>query len=78
MGHRNLLATSFGCHKRGIFNGRLQANGKVENSDFSDIADFFSPTFINPCFRFSPLVNIENLDLKKSKIFNHPSFRYSL
>ena len=28
--------------------------GQVENADFSDIADFISPTFINPCFRYSP------------------------
>ena len=51
--------------------------GQVENADFSDIADFISPTFINPCFRYSPVVNVENLDLKKSKIFKHPCFRYS-
>ena len=34
---------------------------------------FFSPTFINPCFQYSP-----KLDFKKSKIFKHPCFRYSL
>ena len=46
-------------------------------SDIADIADFISPTFINPCFRYSPIANIENLDLKKSEIFKHPCFRYS-
>ena len=52
---------------------------------------FFSPTFINPCFRYSPIVNIENLDFKnprfsniclklgfqKSEVFKHLCFRYS-
>ena len=55
----------------------LCQNGQIENADFSDIADFISPTFINPCFRYSPIANIENLDLKKSEIFKHPCFRYS-
>ena len=32
--------------------------------DTSDIADIFSPTFINPTFRFSPIVKYENLDYK--------------
>ena len=44
--------------------------GQVENADFSDIADiadFISPTFINPCFRYSPIANIENLDLKNPR-----------
>ena len=50
----------------------VQKSGQVENADFSDIADFISPTFINPCFRYSPIANIENLDLKKSEIFKHP------
>ena len=38
-----------------------------------------SETFEHPCFRYSPIVNIENLDLQKSKIFKpeHPCFRYS-
>ena len=59
----------------------IRGKGQVENADFSDIADitdFFSPTFINPCFRYSPMVNIENLNFKKSEIFKHPCFRYSL
>ena len=38
---------------------------------------FFSPTFINPNFRFSSVVKCENLDYKKSEISKHPSFRYS-
>ena len=44
--------------------------GQIENadvSDIADIADFFSPTFINPCFRYSPIVNIENLDFKNPR-----------
>ena len=40
----------------------------------SRISDFISPIFINPCFRYSPIVNIENLDLKNSNIFKHPCF----
>ena len=28
---------------------------------------FFSPTFINPCFRYSPIVNIENWDFKNPR-----------
>ena len=46
-------------------------------SDISDIVDIFSLTFINPTFRFSPIVKYENLDYKKSEIFKHLSFRYS-
>ena len=34
--------------------------GQVENVD---IADVFSPTFINPTFRYSPAVKYENLDI---------------
>ena len=41
--------------------------GQVENADFSDIADFISPTFINLCFQYSPIVNIENLDIKNPR-----------
>ena len=51
-------------------------NGQVENADFSDIADFISPTFINPCFRYSPIVNIENTDVRKSRIFKHLPSEY--
>ena len=40
-------------------------------SDTSDIVDTFSPTFINPILRFSPVVKYENLDDKKSEIFKH-------
>ena len=29
--------------------------------DTSDIADIFSPTFINPTFRFSPIGEYKNL-----------------
>ena len=51
-----------------------------------------SETFEHPCFRYSPIVNIENTDVgksrifkhlsktqikKKSEIFRHPCFRYS-
>ena len=50
--------------------GRAKRLGQVENADFSDIADFISPTFINPCFRYSPVVNIENLDLKNPRLSN--------
>ena len=31
---------------------------------------FFYPTFINPCFRYSPIVNIENLDFKNPRFSN--------
>ena len=55
--------------------------GQVKTADVSniaDIADFFPPTFINPSFRFLPVVKYENLDHKKSEIFRHRiSFRYS-
>ena len=43
---------------------------------------FFSPTFINPCFRYSPKVNIENLDFKNPRfstsvfsIFTYSEYR---
>ena len=38
--------------------------------DTSDIADIFSPTFINPTFRFSPVVKYENLDYKSPRFSN--------
>ena len=49
-------------------------SGFVENADISDIADFFPPTFINPCFR-----NIKNLDFKNPRFSNIPLsiFTYS-
>ena len=31
--------------------------------DTSEIADIFSPTFINPTFGFSPIVKYENTDV---------------
>ena len=31
---------------------------------------FFSSTFINPCFRYLPIVNIENLDFKNPRFSN--------
>ena len=37
--------------------------GQVENSVVSDIANDFSPTFINPTFRYSPVVKYEKLDV---------------
>ena len=37
--------------------------GQVENADISDIANVFSPTFINPTFRYSPVVKYEKLDV---------------
>ena len=30
-----------------------------------------SETFEHPCFRYSPIVNIENTDVGKSRIFKH-------
>ena len=36
---RNVKEFGFLCH----------VCGQVENEDFSDITDFFSPTFTNPC-----------------------------
>ena len=38
--------------------------------DTSDIADIFSPTFINPTFRFSPVVKYENLDYRSPRFSN--------
>ena len=38
--------------------------------DTSDIADIFSPTFINPTFRFSRKVKYENLDYKNPRFSN--------
>ena len=52
--------------------------GQVENADFSDIADFISPTFIDPCFRYSPVVNIENFDLKNLRFSNIRVFNIHL
>ena len=43
---------------------------KRGRSDTSDIVDIFSPTFINPTFRFSPIVKYENLDYKNPKFSN--------
>ena len=46
--------------------------GQVENadvSDASDISDFFSPTFINPTFPFSPIVQIRKLGSQKIRDF---------
>ena len=37
--------------------------GQVENADVSDIANVFSPTFINLTFRYSPVVKYEQLDV---------------
>ena len=37
--------------------------GQFKNADVSDIADVFSPTFINPTFRYSPVVKYEKLDV---------------
>ena len=37
--------------------------GQVENADVSDIANVFSRTFINPTFRYSPVVKYEKLDV---------------
>ena len=37
--------------------------GQVENADVSDIANVFSPTFINPTIRYSPVVKYEKLDV---------------
>ena len=31
---------------------------------------FFSPTFTNPCFRYSPIVNVENLDFENPRFSN--------
>ena len=44
----------------------LKANrhfGQVENADVSDIANVFSPAFMNPAFRYSPVVKYEKLDV---------------
>ena len=38
--------------------------------DTSDIADIFSPTFINSTFRFSPIVKYKNLDHKNPRFSN--------
>ena len=35
-----------------------------------------SETFEHPCFRYSPIMNIENADVRKSLIFKHLSFEY--
>ena len=37
--------------------------GQVGNADVSDIANVFSPTFVNPTFRYSPVVKCEKLDV---------------
>ena len=46
-------------------------NSQIENADVSDIADFFgyqkSEIFKHPRFRYSPIVNIENLDFKNQR-----------
>ena len=38
--------------------------------DTSDIPDIFSPTFINSTFRFSPIVEYQNLDYKNPRFSN--------
>ena len=49
----------------------LGSDRKCGCSDASDIVDTFSPTFINPIFRFLAVVKQENLDYKTSEIFKH-------
>ena len=51
--------------------------GQVENADVSDIANVFSPTFINPTFRYSPAVKYEKLDVQTSvlSIFAYSQIR---
>ena len=44
------------------FRALKKARSKTRISRISRI--FVSPTFINPSFRYSPIVNIENLDFK--------------
>ena len=48
----------------------LMNTANIENSDFK------SEIFKRPCFRYFPIVNIENSDFKKSEIFKRPCFRY--
>ena len=42
----------------------VESGRKCGCLDTSDIADIFSPTFLNLAFRFSPIVKYENLDYK--------------
>ena len=49
----------------------LDQNGGVRKFGYLGYRGYFSPTFINPIFRFSPIVKYENLDYKKSEIFKH-------
>ena len=49
-------------------NGGVRSKTRI--SDILDIANIFSPTFINPTFRFSPIVKYENLDYKNPRLSN--------
>ena len=48
--------------------------GQVESVDVSHMADFFSPTFINPTFRFSPIIKYGKLGLQKIRDFQPSVF----
>ena len=56
--------------------------GKVESIsdvlDIMDIAGFFSPTFVNPIFRFLSVVKYEDLDCKNPRFANIPLFDIDL
>ena len=44
---------------------------KMQMFGYLGYRGYFSPTFINPIFLFSPIVKYKNLDYKKSEIFKH-------
>ena len=50
--------------------------GQVKNADVSDIANVFSPAFINPTFYKSACSQIRKVGCLKSEIFKRPSCRY--
>ena len=53
------------------FSRTVKMVGSGRKYGCSNIVDTFSPTFINPTFRLSPIAKYENLDHKKSEIFKH-------
>ena len=58
----DVLKISFWVKQKFLFKTNRHF-GQVENADVSDIANVFSPTFINPTFRYLPIVKYKKLDV---------------
>ena len=61
-----------GCYAVDLSYVQVKKCGQIENADVSDIediADFSSPTFINPCFRYSWISKIRDFQTSVFSIF---------